>query len=85
MPAAPEKRDKIIEQEAESEEQSIQPPPLTRGEGDVLSLPETENKTSANELVQSEAQGDVVEKNNSSTTSYPERKNNVLSLPSEDL
>jgi heat shock protein HslJ len=66
--------------EAENEEQEIQSSPLAVEQGNAVPAPESENK-----MVQSEARGDVVEKNNSSTTSFPERENNVLSLPREGL
>ncbi len=69
----------------ENDEQEVQLSPLAVEQGGVTPTPESENKTSANEMVQSEAQDDVVEKNNSSTTSSPERENNALSLPHEDL
>jgi hypothetical protein len=73
----------------ENDEQAVPSIPLAVEQGDVVptpeSEPESENKISANEMVQSEAQDDVVEKNNSSTPSSPERENNDLSLPPEDL
>ncbi len=69
----------------ENDEQEIQSSPPAVEQGNAVPAPESENKTSANEMVQPDAQGDVVEKNNSPTTSSPERQDNVLSLPREDL